>query len=302
MFAAQQGDVDYRTHSAARPARSRTTSSPDKADAVDHRQRDGQHPQIGEAPARQWRQPERRGVDRLLSAGAASCAIRTMELTLRRKTRSSTSSSRCWRTARTRTIASQESEGERPSTTFRSTAPRRCCWLPKSTTPTCVKALLDAGADLKITTEQGTTALIMASGAGTDIQRMRNPEERSMAIDTVKLLVERGARRERRRAVWLDGAACGDLSGPDRRDRIPGQQGRRRQSDGRLRTDPAQHFAGRAHSGYRGPPPPDPAPVSSRRSPSFCSSWAPRRSTSPASWLSSSATGDLELGRDGTQE
>jgi len=56
-----------------------------------------------------------------------------------------------------------------------------------------VRALLDAGANLKATTEQGTTALILASGGGTDIQRMRNPEERSMAIDTVKLLVERGA-------------------------------------------------------------------------------------------------------------
>jgi ankyrin repeat protein len=52
--------------------------------------------------------------------------------------------------------------------------------------------LLDAGADPRITTEQGTTALIFAAGGGTDIQRMRNPEERSAAIDTVKLLVEQG--------------------------------------------------------------------------------------------------------------
>ena len=33
-----------------------------------------------------------------------------------------------------------------------------------------VRALLDAGADLKATTAQGTTALILASGGGTDIQ------------------------------------------------------------------------------------------------------------------------------------
>jgi ankyrin repeat protein len=55
-----------------------------------------------------------------------------------------------------------------------------------------VRVLLDAGADPNITTEQGMTPLIMASGGGTDIQRARAPEERAMAIDTVKLLIERG--------------------------------------------------------------------------------------------------------------
>jgi ankyrin repeat protein len=55
-----------------------------------------------------------------------------------------------------------------------------------------VRLLLDAGADPNITTEQGMTPLIMASGGGTDIQRARAPEERAMAIDTVKLLIERG--------------------------------------------------------------------------------------------------------------
>jgi len=55
-----------------------------------------------------------------------------------------------------------------------------------------IKALMEAGADPKATTEQGSTALVMAAGGGTDIQRMRNPEERAMAIDTIKLLVEQG--------------------------------------------------------------------------------------------------------------
>ena len=55
-----------------------------------------------------------------------------------------------------------------------------------------VKALLEAGADPRIPTEQGTTAVAMAAGAGTDIQRMRSPEERAMALNTVKLLVESG--------------------------------------------------------------------------------------------------------------
>jgi len=55
-----------------------------------------------------------------------------------------------------------------------------------------VKLLLDAGADPRIPTEQGTTALILAAGAGTDIQRARSPAERATAIETAKLLVEHG--------------------------------------------------------------------------------------------------------------
>jgi ankyrin repeat protein len=55
-----------------------------------------------------------------------------------------------------------------------------------------VKALLAAGADPSIATEQGTTALMLSAGAGTDIQRMRSPEERATAVETAKLLVEHG--------------------------------------------------------------------------------------------------------------
>src|SRR5262249_54036036 len=55
-----------------------------------------------------------------------------------------------------------------------------------------VKALMEAGADPKATTVQGTNAVMMAAGAATSVQRMRDPEERAMAIDTVKLLVEQG--------------------------------------------------------------------------------------------------------------
>jgi ankyrin repeat protein len=55
-----------------------------------------------------------------------------------------------------------------------------------------VKALVEAGADPKIANDRGTTALIMASGAGTDVQRAREPEERAMALETVKFLVEAG--------------------------------------------------------------------------------------------------------------
>ena len=56
-----------------------------------------------------------------------------------------------------------------------------------------VKALVEAGADPLIPTEQGTTPLIMAGGAGTDVLRPRSPEERAMAVETAKYLVEHGA-------------------------------------------------------------------------------------------------------------
>jgi ankyrin repeat protein len=56
-----------------------------------------------------------------------------------------------------------------------------------------IKALVDAKADPNIPTESGTTALMMASGAGTDIQRMREPEERATAVQTARYLVEHGA-------------------------------------------------------------------------------------------------------------
>jgi len=56
-----------------------------------------------------------------------------------------------------------------------------------------IKALVEAKADPNIATESGTTALIMASGAGTDVQRAREPEERATAVKTAKYLVEHGA-------------------------------------------------------------------------------------------------------------
>ncbi len=56
-----------------------------------------------------------------------------------------------------------------------------------------IKALVEAGADPLIPTERGTTPLMMAAGAGTDVQRERAPEERALAVETAKFLVERGA-------------------------------------------------------------------------------------------------------------
>ena len=56
-----------------------------------------------------------------------------------------------------------------------------------------IKTLVEAEADPNIPTEQGTTALMMASGAGTDVQRAREPEERAKVAQTAKYLVEHGA-------------------------------------------------------------------------------------------------------------
>ena len=56
-----------------------------------------------------------------------------------------------------------------------------------------IKALVNAGADPLIASDRGTTPLMMAAGAGTDVQRERELEERSTAVETAKFLVEHGA-------------------------------------------------------------------------------------------------------------
>jgi ankyrin repeat protein len=55
-----------------------------------------------------------------------------------------------------------------------------------------IKELVKGGADPKIATEQGTTALTVACGAGTDVQRARSPEERALAVETAKFLLDQG--------------------------------------------------------------------------------------------------------------
>jgi ankyrin repeat protein len=56
-----------------------------------------------------------------------------------------------------------------------------------------IKALVEAEADPNIPTESGTTALMMASGVGTDVQRAREPDERAVVAQTARYLVEHGA-------------------------------------------------------------------------------------------------------------
>jgi ankyrin repeat protein len=56
-----------------------------------------------------------------------------------------------------------------------------------------VKALVEGGADPLIPTEEHTTPVMMAAGAAIYATRPRSPEERALAIKTVKFLVEHGA-------------------------------------------------------------------------------------------------------------
>jgi ankyrin repeat protein len=55
------------------------------------------------------------------------------------------------------------------------------------------RALVAGGADPLIPTEQNTTPLMLAAGAGTDTSRPRSLEERAIAVHTVRFLVEHGA-------------------------------------------------------------------------------------------------------------
>jgi ankyrin repeat protein len=56
-----------------------------------------------------------------------------------------------------------------------------------------IKVLVAAGADPNIPTAYGTTPLILAAGAGTDVQRARSVEERGIAVETAQFLLDHGA-------------------------------------------------------------------------------------------------------------
>jgi ankyrin repeat protein len=55
-----------------------------------------------------------------------------------------------------------------------------------------IKVLVAAGADPKIPTEKGSTPLMLAAGAATDVQRARSIDERAFAVETARYLVEHG--------------------------------------------------------------------------------------------------------------
>jgi ankyrin repeat protein len=56
-----------------------------------------------------------------------------------------------------------------------------------------IRVLVEAGGDPNIPTAKGTTPLILASGAATDVQRARSLDERALAVETAKYLVAHGA-------------------------------------------------------------------------------------------------------------
>ena len=56
-----------------------------------------------------------------------------------------------------------------------------------------VKALVEGGADPLIPTDRNTTPLMLAVGGAADVLRQRTPEERAMAVETARYLVEHGA-------------------------------------------------------------------------------------------------------------
>jgi len=56
-----------------------------------------------------------------------------------------------------------------------------------------IKVLVAAGADPNIPTAYGTTALMVACGAGTDVQRARSIEERGFAVETARYLLDHGS-------------------------------------------------------------------------------------------------------------
>jgi ankyrin repeat protein len=56
-----------------------------------------------------------------------------------------------------------------------------------------IKLMVDAGGNPTTPTAHGTTPLMLASGAATDVQRARSIEERGLALITAKYLVDHGA-------------------------------------------------------------------------------------------------------------
>jgi ankyrin repeat protein len=56
-----------------------------------------------------------------------------------------------------------------------------------------IKVLVEGGGDPNIPTTKGSTPLILASGAATDVQRARSIEERSLALETARYLLDHGA-------------------------------------------------------------------------------------------------------------
>jgi ankyrin repeat protein len=55
-----------------------------------------------------------------------------------------------------------------------------------------IKLLVDAGGNPNTPTAKGTTPLMLASGAATDVQRARSVEERALSVETARYLLDHG--------------------------------------------------------------------------------------------------------------
>ena len=124
-----------------------------------------------------------------------------------------------------------------------------------------VRALVDAGADPLIATEQGTTPLILASGAGTDVQRARSLEERATAIETARYLVEHGADVNAVGQFGWTALHAATYQGLNDVVDYLVSKGAKLDTMDQLGQTPLEHLAVGAHQGRRGAPPPDPAPI-----------------------------------------
>ena len=124
-----------------------------------------------------------------------------------------------------------------------------------------IKLMVDAGGNPNTPTAHGTTPLMLASGAATDVQRARSIEERGLALQTAKYLVDRGADVNAAGQFGWTALHSATYQGINRSHGVPAQQGREHRSHGRLPADAPEHLAVSAHQGGGCPPPSDPAPV-----------------------------------------
>ncbi len=155
---------------------------------------------------------------------------------------------------------------------------------------------MEAGADPLLPTERGTTPLMMTAGAGTDVQRERANEERAMALETAKFLVERGADVNAAGQYGWTALHAAAYQGMNEIIEYLVSKGANDRSEGRVRADRVEHFAVRPHQGYRGAPPSDPAQVPGGNSHSSCSSLGAGTLDKTGVVVVLQRSGDLNLG------
>ena len=127
-----------------------------------------------------------------------------------------------------------------------------------------IKALVEGGADPNIPTEKGTTPLMLAAGAATDVQRARSIEERAMAVETAKYLVDHGADVNAVGQFGWTALHAASYQGLNDVIEFLVSKGAKLDAKDQARADAVEHFAVRPHQGGRGSPPSDPAQIPRR--------------------------------------